>query len=216
MLCELKRILTNKRYVLSILLVILINLIFFQYQQASKLELLHTIDDNYIIEEWKNNQVLSRDKFYENAMVMEMKAEELSQISIFANENSFSNKNIFKTLNDYEKISTVDISTTYSDQAITSLLEYKGINLLSFLIIFITILSFFDERKAGLWQIVFSCKHGRAILATKRLFTLGFITILSTLCMVFSTLVLAFYNYGGIGILRCSAQSCISLQSFTL
>ena len=77
-------------------------------------------------------------------------------------------------------------------------------------------MNFFDERKSGLWQITYSCKEGRMKLAVKRLGIFLFLTLLFSFFIFFETLWMAFFDYGGSGILSSPAQSVIALKDFTL
>ena len=95
-------------------------------------------------------------------------------------------------------------------------LEYDEIFYVFLLFIIVTVLNFFDERKSGLWQITYSCKEGRMKLAVKRLGIFLFLTLLFSFFIFFETLWMAFFDYGGSGILSSPAQSVIALKDFTL
>lgn len=214
---ELKRIVCQKKYLFSILILFIINVSLFQYFQKDNLKLLKDVETKGAIEnQWREEQKIAKRKFIEELQNMKQKSNLLSEISIFSNKNTFSNKNIEKTLEDFKKINSVHIDTKYLDKAVSSFLEYDDIFFLLLLFIFMTVLNFFDERKSGLWQITYGCKNGRMVLAYKRLAILLFLSMIVSGILFLETLCVSFWNYGETGILFSSVQSVVMLQNFTL
>lgn len=214
---ELRRIVCQKKYFLSILSLLIFNLFLFQYFQNDTLELLKDKDAKITIENgWREEQRTAKIEFLENIQNLSEESESLSGISIFSKEDSFSNKNIWKTREDFEKIKNVTIDTTNSDKAVSAFLEYDEIGYLLLMFVLITALTFFDERKSGLWQIIYGCKKGRMSLACKRFGILVFLVISFSGLLFLETLCVSFWNYGGKDILFSSAQSVAVLQNFTL
>ena len=175
-----------------------------------------TTTRNVIEKEWKENQKTAKEQFIDKVQMMTEQSKELSEISIFSNKNDFSNKNIWKTKEDFEKIKEVIIDIKYSDHAVLAFLEYDEIVYFLLLFVFITVLCFFDERKSGLWQITYTCKRGRTILVLKRFGILVFLTIVFSGIIFVETLCVAFWDYGGREIIFSSVQSVTMLQNFTL
>ena len=214
---ELQRIVFQKKYLLSVIILLLTNLCLFQYFQMDTLESIKdTTTRNVIEKEWKENQKTAKEQIIDKVQMMTEQSKELSEISIFSNKNDFSNKNIWKTKEDFEKIKEVIIDVKYSDHAVLAFLEYDEIVYFLLLFVFITVLCFFDERKSGLWQITYTCKRGRTILVLKRFGILVFLTIVFSGIIFVETLCVAFWDYGGREIIFSSVQSVTMLQNFTL
>lgn len=214
---ELRRIVCQKKYFLSILVLLISNLLIFQYFQSDTLELMKDEMTRSAIEnEWREEQRVAKEKFLDNIQSMREQSELLSGISVFSKEDTFSNKNIWKTQEDFEKIKSVNIDTINSDKAVSAFLEYDEIFYLLVMFIFITVLTFFDERKSGLWQITYGCKKGRMTLACKRFGILVFLVISFSGLMFLETVCVSFWDYGGNDILFSSVQSVVVLQNFTL
>ena len=95
-------------------------------------------------------------------------AEKMSSVSIFSDENSFSHRNIVKTVNDFKPIENWKIgleNTQVEDSLFSSLL----IDYLLLVFVFIFVLSFIQERKSSMWQLVYASAEGRGALAFKRI-----------------------------------------------
>ena len=136
-------------------------------------------------------------------------------LSIFSDEGSFAYKNIVKTEQDYNRIMEVTISDI-NDYAVDAFLEYDVIYIFGFIIMMFTVLSFLDERKRGLWQIVHTCRNGRLKIVLNRLFILAWVAVITEIILVTSTLFVSFLDYGGADILFDSVQSVGKLQDFVL
>ena len=199
---ELKRIVFQKKFLLSILALLAANLFLFQYFQMDTLELIKDETLKSTIENsWQEEQSAAKEEFTDKIQKMEEQSKSLSEISIFSNEDTFSNKNIWRTLEDFEKIKNVRVDTLYSDKAVSAFLEYDEIFYFLLLFVVIMVLHFFDERKSGLWQITYNCKNGRTKLAFNRLGILFLLTIVFSGLMFFETMIIAFVDYGGKDIL---------------
>lgn len=213
---EIRRIIGQKKYALSILILFCVNLCLFQYAQ---MEMLQMIDEpesrEMVFQVWEEDAEAEKEMFYKKLRGMEESVNSMLEIHIFADEESFSYKNIMKTKADFEKLAGVEI-VSERDKGVESVLEYGELHGIAFIIIMIFVLSFFDERKAGLWQIVHTCKRGRLSLAVKRLGSLFAMSVFTSFVLIFSTLLLSFHDYGGLNILNCPAQSVTVLQDFTM
>lgn len=213
---ELKRILYQKKYIISILVLLVANLFLFQYFQIDTLELMKDETTKHGIEnEWREEQRMAKEDFLDKIEKIDEQSKLLSEISIFSKKDTFANKNIWRTQEDFERIKNVDVDTDNLDKAVLAFLEYDEIFYLLVLFIFITVLCFFDERKSGLWQITYACKKGRGTLACKRMGVLFFLTVTFSGIMFLETLCVSFLDYGGKDILFSSAQSVVVLQDFT-
>lgn len=208
---EIKRILFSKKYIGIVLVLLLANLFVFQYFQMSNPE-----SKEESIRQCREEQKECKKEFYKKANGVAKQAEELSGVSIFADADSFVNKNIFRTRDDFLKIKDVKIDTNISDYAVRAFFGYDELYYFAFALIVITVLLFFDERKAGLWQLTYACKKGRLQLAVKRLLLLLGVAVVFTGLLFFETFVLSFFDFGGSEILFSTAQSVTVLQNFTM
>ncbi|MDE6635913.1 MAG: hypothetical protein K2K09_04830, partial [Lachnospiraceae bacterium] len=86
--------------------------------------------------------------------------ERMLEISIFSDKNSFAYKNIIKIKKDYGNISGVELSDI-DDYAVDCFLGYDAMYIIGFIIMMFTVITFLDERKIVLWQIVHICSGGR-------------------------------------------------------
>ncbi len=136
-------------------------------------------------------------------------------MSIFADEDSFAYKNIIRTQRDFEKLEQVHIDNI-NDRAVAAFFEYDELYIIGFIIIMFTVLSFFDERKKGLWQLVYSCRNGRLMLTLKRLGILMAVSFFAGFTLIAETLAASFIDYGGADILWASAQSAAVLQDLVM
>ena len=115
-------------------------------------------------------------------------AEKLSQISIFGDKNSFSNKNIQKTAADFAALD--GISLRFGNNYGLEL--WLGFSPADFLFVgglIVIVLGFLEERRKGLWSVVRSCPNGRLSLGVSRLVILAIGSVVCTL--LFSALPLA-------------------------
>lgn len=211
---EWKRIFGGKKYVLCILLLFLANLALFQYSQMETLRTLREPESN-LRGLWREEREEALEQFYERAEGMGDRVDSMLQISIFADEDSFSYKNIKKTIQDFQTIADVKVGME-EDRAVVAFLDYREQHYIAFAIVLLFVLALFDERKSGLWQIVYSCPGGRLCLAVKRMILLLVLSVITAVVLAFSTLVLSFWDYGGMEILNAPAQAVIRLQDFTL
>lgn len=213
---EAKRLFGQKKYILYTIALFVANVFLFQYFQMDTLQILDQPETKKVLlEEWKENREASQQDFYERLEQMSETSQSLSQISIFSDQNSFSYKNIVRTKQDFEALQGVTVENI-NDKAITAFLEYRELSLIGFLIVLVTVLAFFDERKSGLWQLVYTCRNGRLSLMIKRLIILFAVSLVASILLIVSTLAISFYDYGSLEILHSSAQSVTALQNFTV
>ena len=129
---ELRRIVCQKKYFLSVLLLLTLNLLLFQYFQKDTLELFKSEGAEKTIQaEWLEEQRTAKEEFFENIEHLRERSESLSEISIFSKEDTFSNKNIWKTQEDFERIENVTIDIAHSDEAVSAFLRSMSFSLTS-------------------------------------------------------------------------------------
>lgn len=213
---EAKRVFGQKKYILYMIAFLVANVFLFQYFQMDTLQILDQPETKKVLlEEWNENREASKQDFYERLERMSETSQSLSQISIFSDQDSFSYKNIVKTKQDFEALQGVMVENI-NDKAVTAFLEYRELSLIGFLIVLVTVMAFFDERKSGLWQLIYTCRNGRLLLTLKRLIILFAVSLVASILLIVSTLANSFYDYGGLEILHSSAQSVTALQNFTV
>lgn len=79
---ELQRIVFQKKYLLSVIILLLTNLCLFQYFQMDTLESIKdTTTRNVIEKEWKENQKTAKEQFIDKVQMMTEQSKELSEIS---------------------------------------------------------------------------------------------------------------------------------------
>lgn len=139
---------------------------------------------------------------------------EKSEFSIYADVNSYEHKQNIKAVNDYKNLNKADVSYA-KDRGITSIIQSEYTSYLILIFIFIIVLSFFDERKKGLWNLIYSTKKGRCILAAKRISIL-FISVNIIFFILFTEKCLLSLNYYGYPNLTRTIQSIPEFGNFTL
>ena len=213
---EIKRVLFNKKYIALLLTIFIANIAVFQYFQVEALGRMNSEEELEIfIYELEQKQQEEHDKFYRKIKEVPRQKANMLEMSIFAEEDSFAYKNIMKTAGDYERISEVELSEI-NDYAVDAFLEYDVMYIFGFVLMLFTVTAFLDERKKGLWQIVYTCRGGRLRLLLKRVAILLGVALVTETVLVVSTLSVSFMNYGGIGILFDSVQSVGKLQGFMM
>lgn len=215
-MCEIKRVILNKKYIVLVLSLFAVNLAIFQYYQIDALSNINSEEHLGVFAgELLEKQRTQHDKFYKKLEEVPKQKEEMLEISIFSDEDSFSYKNIMKTAEDYERISDVELSDI-NDYAVDAFLEHDIMYVFGFIIMLFTVIAFLDERKKGLWQIVYACRNGRTRIILKRLLILFGVAFVTEMVLTSSTLLVSFIDYGGIDILFAPVQSVGKLQCFLM
>ena len=210
---EIRRILTEKRYILSVIALLIINFVLFQYKQAETWEILgDDMQRDLFIQNLIHKQNEEHEPFYERLENVSDEADRLLGISIFADEDSIAYKNINKTVSDYEKLAGVELSDI-TDYAVEAFISYDGIYVLGIIIILLTVTAFLEERKNGLWNLIYATEGGRKRICIKRGIILLAVSVLTSIILVGGTLALSFMNYGGTDILHAPVQSVGMLQN---
>lgn len=138
-------------------------------------------------------------------------AQQMSAMSVFRKEGSFSVRNIEKTDHDYPEKVALSLDNDFAVELLVSdrLGSYSVLIFVAALVLLLM-----DERKRGLWPLVHSTKTGRARLACKRAAILLFGTAFGTLARTVGKLLIASALYGGCGDLSRNVQSISAFQGF--
>ena len=125
-------------------------------------------------------------------------AEQMQKVSLFSDPDSFSYKNIQKTVADFSHMDGAVLSLG-EDQAVTSLFQDKLLDYSIVLFQLLVCAMLLEERKKGLWSIIHAASGGRAPLACKRIFLLFLTSLLSCGVLLGGKMAAASYLYGGFG-----------------
>ena len=213
---EIKRVIFNKKYIAVLVTMFIVNIALFQYSQIDAISKISSDEGlGEFAYELIEKQKTDHDNFYRKLEEVPKQKEDMLTISIFSDEDSFAYNNIMKTAADYESISGVELSEI-NDYAVDAFLKHDTMHIFAFVIMLFTVISFLDERKKGLWQIVYTCREGRFRLTLTRLFILLGVVFVTETVLVTSTLFVSFIDFGGRDILFAPVQSVAMLQSFLM
>ena len=135
--------------------------------------------------------------------------------SIFSEPDSFSSRNILKTAGEFEKLQGEKLQLG-ENGAVEALLTFSMTNYFLLIILMIVSVSFLEEQKKGLWNVVRAAPGGRLCLALKRTAVLFFTSIFAVLLLYGTNLAIGFSVYGGYDTLHCSIQSVALLGGLPL
>ena len=126
--------------------------------------------------------------------------------SIFSDPDSFSGRNILKTAGEFEKLQGVKL-TLGENGAVDALLSFSLTDYFLLTLLMIIAVSFLEERKKGLWNVVHAAPGGRLRLAIKRTAILFCTSVFGVLLLYGTNLMIGFSVYGGYDSLNRSVQS---------
>lgn len=136
--------------------------------------------------------------------------ENMLSFSIFNDTNSFSSRNIIKTAEEFQKLEGIPL-TLGADGAVNAFMGSSMTDYLLLAILVLVCISFLDERKKGLWNVIHALPYGRLRLALQRTVILFGVSAASVLLLYGTNLVLGFSLYGGLNDLGRAAQSVETL-----
>lgn len=100
------------------------------------------------------------------------RADQMSSISVFANEDSFSNRNMEKTKAAFEKM--IKVSPEIGDfRGLSSVVEFDMAHYVVLLFSVLVVWNFFEDEKKGLKCICYATPDGRGFLCVRRIGTLA-------------------------------------------
>jgi hypothetical protein len=220
---ELLRVLKDRKIIFFSLLLLLATAGIYYYDQMktinSKTENLRYMDETELenMEEYlpyENRQAEYAAAYQDEIRNIIQSADAIAGISIFQDENSFSNKNLKKTKSAYERIASVEPENG-NYEAVEKVISCDWIGYFIFLFAFILIWTFSEEQKTGLKRIVYAAPGGRGRRAVKQLGTLAvlvsFFTIIAYVCIFAESV----HIYGEAGSFAASVQSMILMGKFT-
>lgn len=146
---------------------------------------------------------------------LKAQAESISGISIFSGSNSFSDKNINKTVEDYAPLENIELSFQ-NQEAVKSVIKFDFAHYIVLIILIWIVFLFSSEQKKGLTQLVFTTAKGRLPLALKRAGILMFSAIAVNILVYSVLLGTALYIYGGDEGFFCMVQSISIFADFVV
>ncbi|MBQ9885880.1 MAG: hypothetical protein IJM37_03350 [Lachnospiraceae bacterium] len=152
------------------------------------------------------------DEFLEN---IKKQAQNMSTVSIFSKENSFSLKNIEKTLKDYDGLEGIKLKLGI-DEPVTSVMNYSLVHFLMLVFIILLVSRLMSERKQGLWSMVYAAPKGRAVLALRRLGIISAGISIMGVLLYGSLFATAFWYYGGLEDIYRNIQSIEMFRNFII
>ncbi len=145
---------------------------------------------------------------------VQRQAEQQSMTSIFGDENSFSHRNIVKTAEEFDKLRGTEVEFG-ANRAYEGWISYELADYFYLLVIIIFVLSFLEERRAGLWGVIRSSKGGRLRLGLTRVLILASACVLGVFLIYGVNLLFSLTLSGGWGDTGRAIQSMVSFRTFT-
>lgn len=142
-------------------------------------------------------------------------SKQIQRFSFIQNTSAFEKRNIELTATQFESLLNVK-PRLGSDHAIEAFAQFQMKDWLIVIMIVYICTLFWDERKAGLWQIIHSLKHGRVRLGFFRIGLLFLFCALLTFLIYGSTFFLSEMIYGASSDTGRPIQSISIFQTLTL
>lgn len=143
-------------------------------------------------------------------------AEKMARSSIFGKDkDSFTYRNIQQTDADFVALEGIEVEFG-SDRAVETWIGFTASDILYLVVIIITVMAFFEDKKNGLCSVVRSCPKGRLQLALSRFFILIGVSAVFTLVINAGVLGTSFALYGGADGLGRTVQSMEAFKTCTL
>ena len=129
---------------------------------------------------------------------IEANKDKLLNFSIFNSADSFTNRNINKTAEDFKGLSGITLLLD-NDSSINAFMSFRLTDYLGVVLLAIVCISFLAERKKGLWSLVYATPNGRVQLHGKRIGILFLASLFITVLLYGTNLLICNFVYGGIG-----------------
>lgn len=202
---EWKLVLRRKKTMLVLAVLLAFQLFMFLYQY-----------DNIPVPEQMQSSSAYAQEFKGKMEAVVQQADSISGISIFAQSDSFANRNLKKTGEDFQRILEVQ-PAVFDSRYLTQFFSCSLLNGIIVIAGIVAAMALVDEKKPGLRGMVFSAPYGRGRLVAERLTALGLWDTLLVLVFYGGTL-LASALYCGqnpVEHLKYPIQSLPMFESFT-
>jgi len=189
---EIKRILLNRKTVMLIIVISLLNFILFSLSCDENREITLLGDD---LKQYVEN-------IYPEFLTTTAKqAETLSQSMLSGKSGSFTKKNIDKTGNDFRRLSGIQ-PIFGENRGIVLFSDYHLTDIIFLGIILLLVFGFDEENSKGLKYIIRSTVNGRMKLAVYRLLALLTGTVALSILLYGGNIIAAYINFGDMGLSR--------------
>lgn len=204
---EFTKIRTNKKAIIAIVFLLLAEIIIFTYiaKENSK-----NREDKYY-RQWAREQYVSN--YVKDIKKIIAHADSIGSISIFAQKDSFSSKNIQKTAKDYKKLLDVQ-PVAFESDFIEEFLSYKFSNIAVAIAGIIIVLILTMENSEGMSSIVYSTVNGRGRLQVKKIFTILVCDIFLTMIFYLAIYVVSALYYKA-DLFKCMEYPIQSVMMFS-
>lgn len=145
---------------------------------------------------------------------IQLQAQQQSQTAIFGDKNSFAHRNLVRTAEEFDVLRGVEVKFG-ANRAYEGWIEFELADYLYLLVIILFVLAFLEERRAGLWGVIRSCKGGRARLGLHRVLILASACALGVALIYGVNLLFSLTLSGGWGDTGRSVQSMLSFRTYT-
>lgn len=151
--------------------------------------------------------------YNEYLLGIEASKDKLLHFSIFQADNSFTERNIIKTAEDFKALSGIKLRLD-NDSAIVAFMDARLTDYFAVILLAMISLSFLAERKKGLWSLIYATKNGRVKLYVNRIGTLFLSSLAVTILLYGTNLMICSFVYGGLGDFGRPIQSIVDFGKF--
>ena len=151
--------------------------------------------------------------YNEYLLGIEASKDKLLHFSIFQADNSFTERNIIKTAEDFKALSGIKLRLD-NDSAIVAFMDARLTDYFAVILLAMISLSFLAERKKGLWSLIYATKNGRVKLYANRIGTLFLYSLAVTILLYGTNLMISSFVYGGLGDFSRPIQSIADFGKF--
>lgn len=137
---------------------------------------------------------------------MPERAENLQTVSVFIKPESFSYRNILKSVDDYGRLCNVDISVDYNQGILTLVSDKTPMLFLLVILLFFAVVLYSEESDSGMIGLLTANKNGRMPLAVAKWLTMAIIAVFTALIVSVGRILCA-GSVLGLGNLSRSIQS---------
>lgn len=170
---EWKLVLRRKKIMLILAVLLVFQLFMFLYQY----------DSSPVPEQMQSSAAYAQD-YTDRVEAVVQQADSIEEISIFAQSDSFANRNLKKTGADFQRLLEVR-PVVFDGRYLTQFFSGSLLNGIIVIAGIVAAMALVDEKKPGLRGMIFSAPNGRGRLIVERL---------SALCLWDALLVLVFYG----------------------
>lgn len=152
------------------------------------------------------------ENFHENIEAVVEQADSIDEISIFSQKDSFSNRNLEKTREDFSKL--LDVAPiAFDNRFLTEYFDFSVVHILVVIAGFFLVLAISGEEKQGLKSMIFTTINGRGWLSARKMTALLWWDAILTFIFYGITLLLSCLWYRT-GLIECLGYPIQSLSLF--